>query len=181
MQSLSAYTMSLTSQAVACKDLSSWLTAMGRHLLGDCFVARVPCSCVVFERVPCWQQVWKPNYQGLAHDTLMQLVRARALCKAGVTVLPIWGCPGNNVHFPAHVHTHASNTITASTSRENQVTNGRPLPHGCYALSIYLPISVICIVPSDIARWVVVLLGTVTSGLFLFMNLRERIMAAGPG
>eukprot|EP00983_Pelagomonas_calceolata_P072696 1151827-Pelagomonas_calceolata.AAC.1 len=103
MQSLSAYTMSLTSQAVACKDLSSWLTAMGRHLLGDCFVARVPCSCVVFERVPCWQQVWKPNYQGLAHDTLMQLVRARALCKAGVTVLPIWGCPGNNVHFPAHL------------------------------------------------------------------------------
>ncbi|KAF5828845.1 hypothetical protein DUNSADRAFT_16981 [Dunaliella salina] len=50
-----------------------------------------------------------------------------------------------------------------------------------YALSIYLPISVICIAPSDIARWVIVLLGTVTSGLFLFMNLRERIMAAGPG
>jgi len=44
-----------------------------------------------------------------------------------------------------------------------------------------MPISLICIVPFDVARWVVVLLGTTTSGLFLFMNLRERIQAAGPG
>lgn len=50
-----------------------------------------------------------------------------------------------------------------------------------YALSIYMPISLICIVPSDLMRWLVVLAGTATSGLFLFMNLRERIAAAGPG
>lgn len=50
-----------------------------------------------------------------------------------------------------------------------------------YALSIYLPISLICIAPSDIARWLIVMIGTATSGLFLFMNLRERILAAGPG
>jgi len=56
-----------------------------------------------------------------------------------------------------------------------------PITHTGYALSIYMPISMICIVSNEIARWVVVLLGTATSGFFLFMNLRERIMVAGPG
>ena len=53
--------------------------------------------------------------------------------------------------------------------------------HAGYSLSIFLPISLLCIVPNEIMRWVVVMVATAISGLFLFTNLRERISAAGPG
>ena len=50
-----------------------------------------------------------------------------------------------------------------------------------YAMTIFIPISLVCIIPIELMRWLVVAGGTLTSGLFLLMNLKERIMQAGAG
>jgi|APGre2960657444_1045066.scaffolds.fasta_scaffold09302_6 hypothetical protein len=42
-----------------------------------------------------------------------------------------------------------------------------------YSLAIFLPISIVCIVPLDIFRWPVVLAGGLVGSLFLMLNLRR--------
>ena len=41
-----------------------------------------------------------------------------------------------------------------------------------YALSIFIPISIACVVPSNIARWVLVMTATAISGVFLVQSLK---------
>ena len=44
-----------------------------------------------------------------------------------------------------------------------------------YALSIFIPVSFICILPYEILRWVLVAVATFTSGLFLLTNFKAPI------
>lgn len=39
-----------------------------------------------------------------------------------------------------------------------------------YALSVFVPVSVACVVPNDVVRWVLVMTATVVSGLFLLQS-----------
>ena len=41
-----------------------------------------------------------------------------------------------------------------------------------YALAVFIPISCVCVVPSEIARWVLVGVATLTSGTFIMLSLR---------
>lgn len=50
-----------------------------------------------------------------------------------------------------------------------------------YAMTIYIPVSLVCIIPIELLRWLLVMGCTLTSGLFLLMNLKERTMPAGAG
>ncbi|MEW5313450.1 MAG: hypothetical protein WDW38_005016 [Sanguina aurantia] len=49
-----------------------------------------------------------------------------------------------------------------------------------YSLTIFIPISLVCVVPIETVRWCAVATATLMSGLFLFMNLRAVIYAAAP-
>ncbi|KAK9811891.1 hypothetical protein WJX72_011905 [[Myrmecia] bisecta] len=44
-----------------------------------------------------------------------------------------------------------------------------------YSLSLFIPISFFCIFPYEVARWVLVMAATLTSGLFLMLNFRQPI------
>ena len=44
-----------------------------------------------------------------------------------------------------------------------------------YALSIFIPISFVCVVPYEAIRWVMIGLATLSSGLFLLLNFRGPI------
>lgn len=44
-----------------------------------------------------------------------------------------------------------------------------------YALTIFIPISVLCVVPVETVRWVFVVLATLLSGGFLLMNIRSAV------
>ncbi|GFH10679.1 Yip1 domain-containing protein, partial [Haematococcus lacustris] len=50
-----------------------------------------------------------------------------------------------------------------------------------YAMTIFIPVAFICIVPNDLVQWLTVAVATIISGMFLIMNMRERIMVVGPG
>ncbi|EFJ53065.1 hypothetical protein VOLCADRAFT_102690 [Volvox carteri f. nagariensis] len=49
-----------------------------------------------------------------------------------------------------------------------------------YCMTIYIPVSIACIVPYDWARWVMVMTATALSAGFLFMNFRATIYSAAP-
>ncbi|GFR42590.1 hypothetical protein Agub_g3517 [Astrephomene gubernaculifera] len=49
-----------------------------------------------------------------------------------------------------------------------------------YCLTIYVPVSVACIVPIDWLRWLLVMGATALSAGFLFMNFRATIYSAAP-
>lgn len=49
-----------------------------------------------------------------------------------------------------------------------------------YCLSIYIPVSIACIVPIDWLRWTLVMVATALSAGFLFMNFRATIYSAAP-
>ena len=44
-----------------------------------------------------------------------------------------------------------------------------------YALSVFIPISFVCVVPYEAVRWAMIALATLSSGLFLLMNFRGPI------
>ena len=44
-----------------------------------------------------------------------------------------------------------------------------------YALSIYIPISFVCVVPYEAVRWAMIAVATVLSGLFLLLNFKGPI------
>lgn len=59
---------------------------------------------------------------------------------------------------------------------------GVPLAHvWCtygYALAVFIPMAVVCVVPVDVVRWVVVGVATFTSGLFILGTLRAAVIEA---
>ncbi len=44
-----------------------------------------------------------------------------------------------------------------------------------YALSIFIPISFVCVVPYEAVRWAMIAVATVLSGLFLLLNFKGPI------
>ena len=44
-----------------------------------------------------------------------------------------------------------------------------------YALTIFTPTSILCVVPVSAVRWVFVVVATLMSGSFLFMNMRDTV------
>ena len=48
-----------------------------------------------------------------------------------------------------------------------------------YALAVFVPVSVACVVPSDTARWVLVMTATAVSGAFLLQNVRVCLNMGG--
>lgn len=48
-------------------------------------------------------------------------------------------------------------------------------------MTIYIPVAILCVIPVEGLRWGLVGGATLTSGAFLLMNMRERIMAIGMG
>jgi len=59
----------------------------------------------------------------------------------------------------------------ASTGASSQVC----WPAAGYALSIFIPVSCVCVLPYEAVRWAMIGLGTLTSGLFLLLNFRGPI------
>ena len=53
------------------------------------------------------------------------------------------------------------------------------LPAG-YALTIFIPVSMACVIPVEWLRWVVIMGATVLSGGFLLRNFKNAIFAAAP-
>ena len=49
-----------------------------------------------------------------------------------------------------------------------------------YSLSIYMPVSLACVVPIKWVRWLIVGLATLSSALFLFLNFKATIYQAAP-
>eukprot|EP00879_Flechtneria_rotunda_P032283 GHRR01035463.1.p1 GENE.GHRR01035463.1~~GHRR01035463.1.p1 ORF type:complete len:127 (+),score=37.13 GHRR01035463.1:389-769(+) len=49
-----------------------------------------------------------------------------------------------------------------------------------YSLTIFIPMAFVCIVPIGWVRWLVVMLATGVSGLFIVANLKQTIYAAAP-
>jgi hypothetical protein len=49
-----------------------------------------------------------------------------------------------------------------------------------YALTIFIPVSFACIIPVELLRWLLVMLATASSGLFLIGNFKATIYAAAP-
>ena len=52
---------------------------------------------------------------------------------------------------------------------------GSVLPHAGYALSIFIPISFVCVLPYEALRWAMIAVATVSSGLFLLLNFKGPI------
>lgn len=46
-------------------------------------------------------------------------------------------------------------------------------------MTIFIPVSLICIIPVSLMQWLLVMGSALVSGMFLLMNMRERTMAAG--
>ncbi|KAK3278461.1 hypothetical protein CYMTET_13601 [Cymbomonas tetramitiformis] len=44
-----------------------------------------------------------------------------------------------------------------------------------YSLFVFIPISMLCIIPSETARWIIVATGAFESAIFLVLNLRSRL------
>lgn len=44
-----------------------------------------------------------------------------------------------------------------------------------YALSIFIPISFVCVLPYEAVRWAMIGVATVSSGLFLLLNFKGPI------
>ena len=44
-----------------------------------------------------------------------------------------------------------------------------------YALSIFIPISFVCVLPYEALRWSMIAVATVSSGLFLLLNFKGPI------
>ena len=49
------------------------------------------------------------------------------------------------------------------------------LLHAGYALSIFIPISFVCVLPYEALRWAMIGVATVSSGLFLLLNFKGPI------
>jgi asparagine N-glycosylation enzyme membrane subunit Stt3 len=49
-----------------------------------------------------------------------------------------------------------------------------------YSLTIFIPMAFVCIVPIGWVRWLVVMLATGVSGLFIVANLKQTIYEAAP-
>merc|ERR1712087_752796 len=49
-----------------------------------------------------------------------------------------------------------------------------------YTLSIFVPISVLCVLPSEFLRWLLVFLGGAISGIFLLSNLHAHLSDCFP-
>ena len=50
-----------------------------------------------------------------------------------------------------------------------------------YAMTVYIPVSILCIIPVDWVHWMLVGLATAMSGGFLLMNLRKAVAGAHKG
>ena len=44
-----------------------------------------------------------------------------------------------------------------------------------YALSIFIPISFVCVLPYEVLRWAMIAVATMSSGLFLLLNFKGPI------
>jgi hypothetical protein len=44
-----------------------------------------------------------------------------------------------------------------------------------YALSVFIPVSCVCVLPYEAVRWALIGVATLTSGLFLLLNFRGPI------
>lgn len=49
-----------------------------------------------------------------------------------------------------------------------------------YTLSVFIPISVLCVLPSDVMRWALVLVGGALSGIFLLSNFHAHLADCFP-
>lgn len=47
-----------------------------------------------------------------------------------------------------------------------------------YSLAIFIPMAVVCVVPLDAVRWVVIGIATFTSGFFILGSLRTAVVEA---
>ncbi len=63
--------------------------------------------------------------------------------------------------------------------RPRRTVHLHPLPAG-YCLTIFVPVSIACVVPIDWLRWTLVMVATAISAGFLFMNFRATIYSAAP-
>jgi hypothetical protein len=52
------------------------------------------------------------------------------------------------------------------------------LPPAGYAVAAFIPICFVCLVPVELARWVVVGAATLTSGTFIMLSLQKHIHEA---
>merc|ERR1712196_288871 len=49
-----------------------------------------------------------------------------------------------------------------------------------YSLSVFVPISVVCVLPSNLLRWLLVLISGVVSGIFLLSNFHAHLADCFP-
>ena len=49
-----------------------------------------------------------------------------------------------------------------------------------YTLSIFVPISVLCVIPSNLLRWLLVLIGGAISAIFLLSNFHAHLADCFP-
>lgn len=49
-----------------------------------------------------------------------------------------------------------------------------------YSLTIFIPVSFLCIIPLSLLRWLAVMVATAISGLFIVANLRPTIYEVAP-
>ncbi len=73
----------------------------------------------------------------------------------------------------------ASHSVVSQADALADPSASHAVPCAGYSLTIFIPISLACILPIQVMRWVLIGVGTLTGGLFLLMNFRERIMALG--
>ena len=68
----------------------------------------------------------------------------------------------------------AGNKVQSSGGHRARHLMGNLL-HAGYALSIFIPISFVCVLPYEALRWAMIGVATVSSGLFLLLNFKGPI------
>jgi len=49
-----------------------------------------------------------------------------------------------------------------------------------YSLSVYIPVSILCVIPSDVWQWIIIMFGGVLSTAVLLMNLFACFASVSP-
>lgn len=87
-------------------------------------------------------------------------------------------CSPGNISDSVHPCVRKSCPLTDPQSLHLILTSSTACRLRCsgYALTIFIPISLVCIIPLESVRWIFVVLSTLMSGSFLFTNLRRCLL-----
>lgn len=102
---------------------------------------------------------------------------ARRLSHTGAPLLPACRLRAGSFH-PQFAHPLMHQPEPAPSPSPSCLTPAHcllPVLTAGYALAVFIPMSIVCVVPIEVVRWSVVGAATLTSGTFIMLSLRGPI------